>query len=439
MLPQEYTRLKCVEFTGAQYINTGFTPNGKSRITMDCALTDVSANACFFCARSQATNLVDDTNSLFCLVSYYRFDYYGKSLQTGSVYGANQRLSIDSNQSTCSVNDYTVTTATVSTESPMPWILGASAMWSNNTITNFANYAKMKLYACKMYDDGVLTCEFVPAQSASGEVGIYDLLHGTFHADAAGGAFASGAAIIPSAPANLAQTISGSAVTLTWTAADEYANHYKIFSDGTEIADVDGDTFTYTADIGDAAGTVAFDVAAYNGTQASAAASVSIDIPFEMSELITDREAADVAEAKRLIAKVCAGETLTDEESAAYFVGLRGCYNASDMNRVGAAAKYIASRLRAAGYTADVSLKTAWRKSDIVRKVNWRVYLNAVKLLRSKLTLMPTTPGITDAMYNGIDYKSANDIEQILIDLDQMLTNIVKNQYYAGEIFAGEV
>lgn len=156
--------------------------------------------------------------------------------------------------------------------------------------------------------------------------------------------------------------------------------------------------------------------------------------------LITDRTAADVAEAKRLRDKLIAGEALTDEESARYFAGLRGAYNASDMNRVGAAVRYVAERLNAEGYGAYVSPKTDWQMEDIVRQSDWNKYLDEVRHLRRKLTLMRTTPQITDGMYSGLkSYAEANAIEQILVDLDWMLTNIIRNYIYAGEVFAGEV
>ena len=156
--------------------------------------------------------------------------------------------------------------------------------------------------------------------------------------------------------------------------------------------------------------------------------------------LITDRTAADVTEAKRLMEKLRAGETLTNEESAAYFAGLRGAYNANDMNRVGAAVRYVANRLNAEGYGAYVSPKTDWQMEDIVRQNDWNKYLDEVRHLRRKLTLMRTTPQITDGMYDGLkSYAEANAIEQILVDLDWMLTNIIRNYIYAGEVFAGEV
>lgn len=159
----------------------------------------------------------------------------------------------------------------------------------------------------------------------------------------------------------------------------------------------------------------------------------------QLPQLITDRTQNDVEEAKRIRAKLAAGEALTDAESAAYFAGLRGCYNASDMNRVGNAVRYIADRLNAEGYGVVVHPRIGWTMKDIVRKSDWKAYLDEVQKLRYVLSLLPTTPEITDAMYDGIGYIEANHIEQILVDLDTLITRMIAGFYYSGELFAGEV
>ena len=69
--------------------------------------------------------------------------------------------------------------------------------------------------------------------------------------------------------------------------------------------------------------------------------------------LIYDRTAADVERALALAKKAEAG-TLTDAEKTEWLAGMKGCYNAADLNRVEAAVKSIAAELNAAGYPAAV-------------------------------------------------------------------------------------
>ena len=39
----------------------------------------------------------------------------------------------------------------------------------------------------------------------------------------------------------------------------------------------------------------------------------------------------------------------------------------------------------------------------------------------------------------GLNYVKANNIEQILLDLDALITNITKSWCFSGELYAGEV
>lgn len=239
-------------------------------------------------------------------------------------------------------------------------------------------------------------------------------------------------------PDILNATLDGKTVTLTWGAVSG-AEGYKVYRDGAVVASVASTTYTDTLT---PPASVAYAVSAYAGTIKSEISQTVVVENWEgvLLALITDRTAADVAEAKRLRDKLIAGEALTDEESARYFAGLRGVYNASDMNRVGAAVRYVAGRLNAEGYGAYVSPKTDWQMEDIVRQSDWNKYLDEVRHLRRKLTLMRTTPQITDGMYSGLkSYAEANAIEQILVDLDIAITCIIRNYIFSGEVFAGEV
>lgn len=239
-------------------------------------------------------------------------------------------------------------------------------------------------------------------------------------------------------PVNLNASLDDRTVTLTWNAVSG-AEGYKVYRDGAVVASVTNTSYTDTIA---PPTSVAYAVSAYLGSIQSGVSDAVVVENWEgvLLTLITDRTAADVAEAKRLRDKLIAGEALTDEDSARYFAGLRGCYNASDMNRVGAAVRYVANRLNAEGYGAYVSPKTDWQMEDIVRQNDWNKYLDEVRHLRRKLTLMRTTPQITDSMYSGLkSYAEANAIEQILVDLDIAITCIIRNYIFSGEVFAGEV
>lgn len=193
-LPSGYTQLEYIQSSGTQYINTNFKPNGQSRIVMDCAPTSISSTFCFYCARSAASATVSDTNTLFFASNAYRGDYYGQSASTSGYYGANTRIVIDNNKGNIKIGNYSISNSPVSTSSPMPWILMASAKSSGSAVdtSSLGNYASMKLYSCKIYNNGTLVRDLVPAKNSSGTIGLYDIVNGAFYANAGSGTFTAG-------------------------------------------------------------------------------------------------------------------------------------------------------------------------------------------------------------------------------------------------------
>lgn len=116
----------------------------------------------------------------------------------------------------------------------------------------------------------------------------------------------------------------------------------------------------------------------------------------------------------------------------------KGTYNASDLNRVGAAMNYVADRLRAAGYDPNISPKTDWKDEDWVDPAAQAVYLGDLAELRKQFAMMASTPQVPADM-DGLTYSGANDIEKILEDIDALLANIAAGWLYSGEIYSGEV
>ena len=113
-------------------------------------------------------------------------------------------------------------------------------------------------------------------------------------------------------------------------------------------------------------------------------------------------------------------------------------YNASDLNRVGAAVQYVAGRFAAQGYAVAVSPKTDWTEKDIPTASELETYRQNIATLRALLAVMPATPETPNSMA-GLTYTEANDIAQIRLDLDALLTHAALAWYQSGEIYAGEV
>lgn len=94
-----------------------------------------------------------------------------------------------------------------------------------------------------------------------------------------------------------------------------------------------------------------------------------------MTNLIYDRTLEDVAEVRRLLAKLDpeTGDGLTAAEQAKWDAGLKGAYNFTDLNRVEAAVKTLASALTSAGYPVEVTpvLKRDSRLPSGYTEVEW--------------------------------------------------------------------
>lgn len=150
-------------------------------------------------------------------------------------------------------------------------------------------------------------------------------------------------------------------------------------------------------------------------TAAGVSTNYTLTLYYGLLSLITDRTRADV-------------ENQTD----------KGFYNASDLNRVGAAVEYIAGRFTAIGYACPVTVKKDWLTSDTPTQRQMETYRQNIVTLRSRIAVMQSTPNAPASMA-GLNYVKANNIEQILLDLDALIDNITKSWYFSGELYAGEV
>lgn len=151
--------------------------------------------------------------------------------------------------------------------------------------------------------------------------------------------------------------------------------------------------------------------------------------------LITDRTQMDVDRVNVLAKK--GWENMTTEERSEWEVGLKGAYNCTDLNRVQSAVRYLRDRLAGVGYFVTLSDPKNWLVQDVPTLTDMQNYLADVSAIRGVLTLLNTTPPVPDTMV-GLTYIKANHIEQILLDVDRLLSNMIASFVYSGEFFGGE-
>ena len=149
--------------------------------------------------------------------------------------------------------------------------------------------------------------------------------------------------------------------------------------------------------------------------------------------VITDRTQADVDKAKTYKNKVWSA--LSNDEKTEWLSGLKGAYNASDLNRVGQNINYITSQLHEYGYLAEIAPKIDWKIADIPSEAKMAKYLSDVSLAKEAFHGTIIIP----ATMNGLNYDGANNIEKLLEEVSTNISNMIAEFYYSGELYSGEV
>ena len=158
---------------------------------------------------------------------------------------------------------------------------------------------------------------------------------------------------------------------------------------------------------------------------------------------VTDRTAADVAYLQTLKAKI-QSRTASASELAEWLAGLKGAYNASDMNRVGEDIDYLYTLMQTVPATISAYLEsigvapdekfvpsidlpaaltpmTDWTSVDIPTAAQLAEYLGTVLALRDAVAL--GNPPNFPASMAALDYRGANAIEQLLVNINAYLVD----------------
>lgn len=152
--------------------------------------------------------------------------------------------------------------------------------------------------------------------------------------------------------------------------------------------------------------------------------------------LITDRTAADVERYLTLRNKGFAN--LTVAEKTEWLSNMKGAYNYTDLNRVEEAVSYVADKLRERGYSVEIGTIKTWTMSTVPTMADMNRYLNNIRAIRSAFATLSTTPQAPTSI-TGFTYKEANDIEQIIFDVNKLLENMMSVWFFSGDLYSGEV
>jgi hypothetical protein len=191
VLPEGYTKLQYIESTGTQYIDTGMKLNQLSKLEMGISHFNTNGNRKTFGSRTSATSQnfsvvsgpVGGTVSIvadFCDYRKNRLAY---------VIDGDEYIDISINNENLKINDTEHLVETYDEfETP------GNAYLFNCSGTYPAGYelSDMRLYYCRVYDNGIKVREFCPCINPDGEIGLFDCVHGVFYGNAGTGVFIAG-------------------------------------------------------------------------------------------------------------------------------------------------------------------------------------------------------------------------------------------------------
>lgn len=409
-LPNAYKQVEYIESTGTQYIDTGFKPNQDTRIICELGGAPRTTEQHLFGAR---TSTGSSDRFLFLAAGNsesYRSDYYDNNVSISTSFDFSSRFTVDKNKNQTFLNG---TLAATNNSGNFSTAYNVFLLASNTSGTPSIAKSGARLYSAKIYDNGTLVRDFIPCQTTSGEIGLWDDANSVFYGNAGTGTFVAGPVMVqPETPAALnVLGATQNAVILVWAAAP-VEQSYRLYRDGAVIYDgtdlsytdhglAAGSTHTYT--VTGVVGTVETD-----GVTAEAATASGI-------VLITDRTEADVS----------SGRT-------------KGRYNALDLIRVGEAVLYTKSILNSdTGFDINVSVKLDWQMNEIPTQAQMHAYLENIRRVRSIVQAYRTTADAPSSM-NGLTWGKANDIEAILSDAETLVRDIMRsNHCYSGRTISG--
>lgn len=194
-LPDEYTRLEYIEATGTQHIDTGFNPNQDTRIVIDLeSFAETNRPRAWFGARKEQSTgrtsiyLGNNSSENYSVYGHYGLDAGLSFSFTKDQHNARRTIDFNKNVVTFSTGEsYTFPAQTFQVEIPLYLFT-----MNDPDHADYDKHCEMRVYSCKIYDNGTLIRDYVPAKRNDGEVGLYDTASGVFYTNAGTGAFIAG-------------------------------------------------------------------------------------------------------------------------------------------------------------------------------------------------------------------------------------------------------
>lgn len=188
--PRKWRRFEYLQSSGIQHINTGYKPNGDTRVVMKFQYTSYNRPSALFGARNTISGSGANNFNLWCQSNLFAAQYNGNDWtanQKSVDLGTSEPFIVDYNKNICTVKEVSATFTKASFT--VNYNLLLLALQDVNGVDNRKSAGK--LYYCKVYDKDVLIRDFVPAEY-NGQYGLWDLVEDKFYPNKGTGSFTVG-------------------------------------------------------------------------------------------------------------------------------------------------------------------------------------------------------------------------------------------------------
>ena len=184
-LPSGYKRLEYIESSGTQYIDEGFKPNQDTRVVCDVDWAPTSPASWLFGCRT--SNTVETYNFL-TYPNKYRSDYNATTSGAETSSTPSGRFIIDKDKNITKIDGVVVNTLTYASFQCKYNMY----LFATNHAGSVAGNTSAKLHSRQVYDNGTLVRDYIPCQTTSGEIGLWDDVNSVFYDNAGTGTFTAG-------------------------------------------------------------------------------------------------------------------------------------------------------------------------------------------------------------------------------------------------------
>lgn len=189
MLPSEYQKVKYIETTGSQYINTNFFPNNNTKIKVSYMLTNVLTQIIFGSRSEPDSNRAYNGIFVTHRSSTAKVGWgkgYNSNVEIQNYNNINVKYNVFFDKNKTYFNNNLVHNFNdVIWEGNYPIYVGCV-----NTHESPEFYAKCKYYSIKIWNENVLERDLVPCyRKLDNVVGLYDLVNNIFYTNQGTGEF----------------------------------------------------------------------------------------------------------------------------------------------------------------------------------------------------------------------------------------------------------